>query len=67
MVASLPVFLSKTSKINNIDQKLLLSIKAELENVTDLMPADDDFDWFFKVAFDPMSFRSTTNTISGEM
>jgi len=29
--------------------KLQLSIKAELENVTDLMPANDDFDWFFKV------------------
>lgn len=30
-------------------QKLRLSIKAELENVTDLVPASDDFEWFFKV------------------
>ncbi|KLO14492.1 DUF866-domain-containing protein [Schizopora paradoxa] len=29
--------------------KLLLSIKAELENVTDLAPASDDFDYHFKV------------------
>ncbi|KIM26063.1 hypothetical protein M408DRAFT_199463 [Serendipita vermifera MAFF 305830] len=29
--------------------KLQLSIKADLENVTDLMVPGDDFDWFFKV------------------
>jgi len=29
--------------------RLQLSIKAELENVTDLIPASDDFEWFFKV------------------
>ncbi|RDX50454.1 DUF866-domain-containing protein [Polyporus arcularius HHB13444] len=29
--------------------RLLLSIKAELENVTDLVPASDDFEFFFKV------------------
>ncbi|KAI0830589.1 DUF866-domain-containing protein [Trametes gibbosa] len=29
--------------------RLLLSIKAELENVTDLVPATDDFEYFFKV------------------
>ncbi|KAI0320343.1 hypothetical protein OF83DRAFT_1281208 [Amylostereum chailletii] len=29
--------------------KLLLSIKAELENVTDLVPASDDFEYFFEV------------------
>ncbi|KAI0068428.1 DUF866-domain-containing protein [Artomyces pyxidatus] len=28
---------------------LLLSIKAELENVTDLVPASDDFEYFFQV------------------
>jgi len=27
----------------------LLSIKAELENVTDLVPAADDFEYFFGV------------------
>jgi len=30
-------------------QRLLLSIKAELENVTDLVPASDAFEYFFKV------------------
>jgi hypothetical protein len=30
-------------------QRLLLSIKAELENVTDLVPASDGFEYFFKV------------------
>jgi hypothetical protein len=30
-------------------QVLLLSIKAELENVTDLVPASDDFEYFFQV------------------
>ncbi|KAH9968876.1 DUF866-domain-containing protein, partial [Russula dissimulans] len=29
--------------------RLLLSIKAELENVTDLVPAADDFEYFFGV------------------
>lgn len=29
--------------------KLQLYIKAELENVTDLAPASDDFEWFFNV------------------
>ncbi|KAG9083071.1 hypothetical protein FS749_006322 [Ceratobasidium sp. UAMH 11750] len=29
--------------------RLLLKFKAELENVTDLKPADDNFDWFFQV------------------
>jgi hypothetical protein len=29
--------------------KLLLSLKAELENVTDLQPSSDDFKFFFKV------------------
>ncbi|QRV86297.1 hypothetical protein RhiJN_28366 [Ceratobasidium sp. AG-Ba] len=29
--------------------RLLLKFKAELENVTDLKPADDNFDWFFEV------------------
>ncbi|TRM60252.1 hypothetical protein BD626DRAFT_505919 [Schizophyllum amplum] len=29
--------------------KLLLSVKAELENVTDLVPATDDFEFFFQV------------------
>ncbi|CAL1695250.1 unnamed protein product [Somion occarium] len=29
--------------------RLLLSIKAELENVTDLTPASDDFQFFFQV------------------
>ncbi|PAV22358.1 hypothetical protein PNOK_0231500 [Pyrrhoderma noxium] len=29
--------------------KLQLSIKAALENVTDLVPAEDDFEFFFKV------------------
>ncbi|KAJ3480725.1 hypothetical protein NLI96_g8148 [Meripilus lineatus] len=28
--------------------RLLLSIKAELENVTDLAPASEDFEYFFK-------------------
>lgn len=27
----------------------MLSIKAELENVTDLVPADDEFEYFFEV------------------
>ena len=30
-------------------QRLQLSIKAELENVTDLVPASDNFEYFFKV------------------
>lgn len=30
-------------------QRLMLSIKAELENVTDLVPADDEFEYFFEV------------------
>jgi len=30
-------------------QWLLLSIKAELENVTNLIPLDDDFQYFFQV------------------
>ena len=30
-------------------QKLQLSIKAELENVTNLVPAADDFEYFFQV------------------
>lgn len=30
-------------------QRLLLSIKAELENVTDLAPSSDDFEFFFQV------------------
>lgn len=34
-------------------KKLQLSIKAELENVTDLAPASDDFDWFFQVNLSP--------------
>jgi len=29
--------------------RLKLSIKAELENVTDLVPASDDFEYFFQV------------------
>jgi len=29
--------------------RLLLSIKAELENVTDLVPASDSFEYFFQV------------------
>jgi len=29
--------------------RLQLSIKAELENVTDLQPLDDSFEWFFDV------------------
>lgn len=29
--------------------KLLLSLKADLENVTDLVPATDDFEFFFEV------------------
>lgn len=29
--------------------KLMLSLKADLENVTDLAPADANFDYFFKV------------------
>ncbi|KAI0033409.1 DUF866-domain-containing protein [Vararia minispora EC-137] len=29
--------------------RLLLSIKAELENVTDLLPASEDYEYFFKV------------------
>jgi len=29
--------------------KLKLSIKADLENVTNLVPASDDFEYFFKV------------------
>jgi hypothetical protein len=35
-------------------KKLQLSIKAELENVTDLVPASDDFEWFFKVIHWPI-------------
>jgi hypothetical protein len=31
-------------------QRLLLSIKAELENVTGLVPASDDFEYFFQVS-----------------
>ena len=38
--------LERTSKIH---QRLQLSINAELENVTDLIPATDDFEYFFKV------------------
>lgn len=30
-------------------QRLLLSIKAELENVTDLIPSSDSFEYFFEV------------------
>jgi len=30
---------------------LKLSIKAELENVSDLVPASDDFEYFFQVSF----------------
>ncbi|KAI0961887.1 hypothetical protein AcV7_000871 [Taiwanofungus camphoratus] len=30
-------------------QRLLLSIKAELENVTDLVPATDSYEYFFQV------------------
>ncbi|KAH7340424.1 DUF866-domain-containing protein [Rhizoctonia solani] len=29
--------------------RLLLKFKADLENVTDLKPADENFDWFFEV------------------
>ena len=29
--------------------KLKLSIRADLENVTNLVPASDDFEYFFKV------------------
>ncbi|KAG9126295.1 hypothetical protein FRC07_004070 [Ceratobasidium sp. 392] len=29
--------------------RLLLKFQAELENVTDLKPADENFDWFFEV------------------
>jgi len=29
--------------------RLMLKIKAELENVTDLQPATEDFDYFFQV------------------
>ncbi|PSR75873.1 hypothetical protein PHLCEN_2v8787 [Hermanssonia centrifuga] len=29
--------------------RLLLSLKAELENVTNLVPASDDFEYFFQV------------------
>lgn len=32
-------------------KRLLLSIKAELENVTDLAPASDGFEYFFEVRF----------------
>lgn len=31
-------------------KRLLLSIKAELENVTNLVPASDSFEYFFQVA-----------------
>lgn len=34
---------------SDFTQRLALYIKAELENVTGLEPASDDFDWFFKV------------------
>jgi hypothetical protein len=29
--------------------RLMLSIKADLENVTDLAPSNDSFDFFFQV------------------
>ena len=32
-------------------KRLLLSIKADLENVTDFAPAADDFEYFFQVCF----------------
>lgn len=38
-------------------QRLLLSIKAELENVTDLVPATDSYEYFFQVcAISPMRY-----------
>jgi hypothetical protein len=33
----------------------LLSIKAELENVTNLVPASDGFEYFFKVLIDELA------------
>jgi hypothetical protein len=35
-------------------QRLLLSIKANLENVTNLVPATDDFEYFFGVRGPPI-------------
>lgn len=34
--------------------KLKLSVRADLENVTNLVPASDEFEYFFKV-FHPMN------------
>ena len=36
--------------LSTIIQRLMLEIKAELENVTDLAPASDTFEYFFQVS-----------------
>ena len=40
---------STLKQASKIHQHLQLSIKAELKNVTNLVPASDDFEYFFKV------------------
>ncbi|KAG8856578.1 hypothetical protein FRB96_006338 [Tulasnella sp. 330] len=43
--------------------KLALYIKAELENVTSLEPASDDFEWFFKEKHDLATGHDTANFV----
>jgi len=42
---------------------LLLSIKAELENVTDLQPAANDYEYFFEVNTTGMHSISAADTV----
>ncbi|KAG8984545.1 hypothetical protein FRB90_005246, partial [Tulasnella sp. 427] len=44
-------------------QKLALYIKAELQGVTDLQPASDDFEWFFKDSRDLSTGHDTANFV----
>lgn len=41
-------------------KRLLLSIKAELENVTDLVPASDAFEYFFQACLFELRISSTS-------
>jgi len=41
--------------------RLLLSIKADLENVTNLVPASDEYEYFFGVGLFPALFIHSSN------
>ncbi|OZJ06913.1 hypothetical protein BZG36_00082 [Bifiguratus adelaidae] len=43
--------------------KLALEFKADLENVTDLRPADDNADWYFKDTSDISGSRGSANLV----